>query len=346
MNEIKVAGSCVSALSYFAALGLAEIASEELGVDSKVYFTAENPPRACIQIESASPEDLSEGLRVVAQRWAEEDSWVKTTFPYPEKKTSAERSPFSPRIKPMTDVGTLAGHLDFRSSQLNQLRAKGDWLALKFIAGLGEAAYWRFERNDPRPDHGASRWEMKTRNKGQEFVVHRLALIVEEIKDWSTEQILNGILGESVNDSIGKNAIDSRTSTGFTVPGPADVALTFAALVGMSAMPVIHQVHQMSVTPGSYPKNILHPRYAVLPLPTKPTGIAGLQNIILSKDVDICSKKVLDEQLDEKEQVRHQASVKWLKSRGVVGLVVYRILKTGSSSAPERQILNGVVELL
>jgi CRISPR-associated protein Csb3 len=60
------------------------------------------------------------------------------------------------------------------------------------IGALGEPAYWPTDRN---ADAGASRWEMKTRNQGAEFVGNRLVPLAQAVAARTIEQTLTGLTG-------------------------------------------------------------------------------------------------------------------------------------------------------
>ncbi|MBD8030614.1 hypothetical protein [Corynebacterium gallinarum] len=349
-SSLTVAGDVTSALTYFATMGIAQIAEVEISDRASIVYSSDPFPKAELHFDEVTPAQVADALRFVAQRWTQPGSWVVQTMPYPEGQSVVERSPFSPRVKVINDLDTWQRHQRFRLSHLDKLLVEADLTALELIGGLGEPAYWRFQGKDRRPDHGASRWEMKTRNKGQEFIKDRLALMCVELSDWSTEQILAGLDGSQVNDPLGKNASDSRTSTGFTSPGPTDVALAFAAIIGISIFPLSHQSHTLSITPAAFPSDILHTRYAVLPIPVVPVTLARLKTIILSHELHVVSSHELMEPEAEKGDSRllldGLAASTWLRQRGIVALAKYPVLKTGSSSAPERQILKGEVVVL
>src|SRR5690606_33927499 len=85
------------------------------------------------------------------------------------------------------------------------------WLDLQMMCALGEPAYW-YRRPDGKPDldRGASRWEMKTRNRGEDFVANRLAVLCQKVAERTPEAVLAGLRGDDPVDEAGKNAVDSR----------------------------------------------------------------------------------------------------------------------------------------
>ena len=340
-SELTIAGDVTSALTYFAAVGTALIVEEELHQTAYIEYSLDSPPKAKVRIGSASTREVAEAIQSVATRWASEGSWATSTHEYPEKKSSIERSPFSPRIKQFSDETVRECHVGFRTFHLDHAREQGDTLMLSLVAGLGEAAYWRTERNQPRPDDGASRWEMKTRNKGQEFIKDRLALLVCEDATWEIEEILDGVIGTQVKDALGGNKDDSRSATGFATPGPADNALALLALLGISAFPVSLQSKKQSVTPGAFPIGFTHPQFAVFPVPNRAVTLSSLKTAIVSSQLDSVAREMLGFEGDSEQSVLAAAGKTWLRDRGFGAVVCHQILKTGSSSAPERQILEG-----
>lgn len=349
-NTLTVAGDVSSALTYFAAVGLAVITDVEVGGSARLSFTADPQPKAQVHLGSVEPISLAAQILRIAQRWSEPESWAQGEMGYRDGKAVTQRSPFSPRIKVIEEREAWRAHQDFRWGHLDKLLENNDRIALEFIGGIGESAYWRFESNGRRPDHGASRWEMKTRNKGQEFIKDRVAPMVREIADWTPEQVLNGVSGEARQDFPGKPDPYSRTATGFTTPGPTDVALAFVALLGLSAFPLSLQTTRISTTPGAFPTTVLHTRHALLPIPVLPMTVDRLRTILVSKELAVASENLLAaeeaELRDEQLALGAPAAEMWLKQRGIPAIAKYAVLKTGSSSAPERQILTGEVRVL
>ncbi|MEX3504814.1 aldehyde dehydrogenase [Corynebacterium sp. LK2510] len=343
-EHLTLAGDVTSALTHFAAFGLMIVIQEECEhARALFWFTEEPSPRAVLHLDGCNRMEVAEAVGRVARRWAADNSWVQETVSYPSGNGNAEeRSPFSPRIKAFTDPQTWQKHSAFRHGHIDALA--GDGVARRLIAGLGEAAYWRAESNSARPDEGASRWEMKTRNKGQEFIVHRLAPLVSEVASWSVDDILDGIEGKCLRDAIGKMAPDSRTSTGLTTPQPVDNALALIALLGMGMMPPVVRLRGIAVTPGAYPNTVTHPQWMVLPVPVCPVTAERFHGVVLSSQFDQVTRSILG--FEEEKSGLDTAGRAWMISRNLPAVAVFPILKTGSSSAPERQVLNGNLVVL
>ena len=344
MATLTIAGDYTSALTHFALYGLSLMVEQKHPGAVTVGWSQEGQPRAQMHAEGMSEEEIAECVHSYVSSLAADGSWVNVDQSYGAGKESAVFSPFSPRIRGI-DVekypDNWASHQKTRQAHLDALMERDDQLSLLWIAGLGESAYWRFESKAPRPDHGASRWEMKTRNRGQEFVKDRLRPMCADLATWEPSAMLSGITGQTLYDSLDDKP-ESRTGTGFTVPQPTDTALAFCALVGIANFPVIHQIHRIGVTPGAYPYNALHPRLMVLPVSSSGRVTpARLRTVLRShayrRVVDEVGKAAdggffMSELADEKAILRE---------KGVQAFVVFPIAKVGSDSAPERQVLKG-----
>ena len=223
---------------------------------------------------------------------AAEDSWVNVNQSYGAGKEAAVFSPFSPRFRGIDAEkypDDWASHQKTRQAHLDALMERDDLLSLLWISGLGEPSYWRFEAKAPRPDHGASRWEMKTRNKGQEFIKHRLRLMCADLATWEPSAMLSGITGQTLYDSLDDKP-DSRTGTGFTVPQPTDTARLLCA-GGYCELPGDSPDPPDWRDPGAYPYNALHPRLMVLPVSFGRVTPARLRTVLRSHPY----RRVVDE---------------------------------------------------
>ena len=364
MAPLTIAGDYTSALTHFALYGLSLMVEQKHPGTVTVGWSQEGQPRAQMHAEGVSEEEIAECVHSYVSSLAADGSWVSVDQAYGRGREAAVFSPFSPRIRGIDAEkypDDWDSHQKTRQTHLDALMERNDLLSLLWIAGLGEPAYWRFESKAPRPDHGASRWEMKTRNKGQEFVKDRLRLMCADLATWEPSAMLSGITGQTLYDSL-DNKPESRTGTGFTVPQPTDTALAFCALVGIANFPVIHQVHRIGVTPGAYPYNALHPRLMVLPVlfgraasaqgedsnSTQAGGVtpARLRTVLRShayrRVVDELGKAMERGSLSSDIFVSELADEKAiLREKGVQAFIAFPIAKVGSDSAPERQILKG-----
>ena len=364
MATLTIAGDYTSALTHFALYGLSLMVEQKHPGTVTVGWSQEGQPRAQMHAEGVSEEEIAECVHSYVSSLAADGSWVNVNQSYGAGKEAAVFSPFSPRIRGIDAEkypDDWASHQKTRQAHLDALMERDDLLSLLWIAGLGEPAYWRFDAKALRPDHGASRWEMKTRNRGQEFVKDRLRPMCADLATWEPSAMLSGITGQTLYDSLDDKP-ESRTGTGFTVPQPTDTALAFCALVGIANFPVIHQIHRIGVTPGAYPYNALHPRLMVLPVlfgraasaqgedsnSTQAGGVtpARLRTVLRShayrRVVDELGKAMERGSLSSDIFVSELADEKAiLREKGVQAFIAFPIAKVGSDSAPERQILKG-----
>lgn len=343
MTTLTVAGEVTSALTHFAQFGLAAIVEAESDGRVTVGWTDTPRPRAFVDCPGLDEAAIARIISAHAGRLADPDSWLNATVDHGGRAGTAA---FSPRIKLAASPPEWRELQRTRQEHLDALfdaERDGD---LRLIGALGEPAYWREANNgDLRPDHGASRWEMKTRNKGEEFVGNRLLPLAKVVAARSVDDVLAGIIGSSRRDELGKDKQDSRTSTGFTTPGPTESVLAWCALWGISAFPLTHRVTDLSVTPGAFPPGALHTRYMYLPVAVGGVTLARLRSLVVSEQLAVVGTAGLDEDAENEgiTALTVAAASKWLFARRVVAVARFAVDKKGSASAPERQVLSGAL---
>jgi CRISPR-associated protein Csb3 len=253
----------------------------------------------------------------------------------------------SPRIASPPDDTAWRGHTAARWGVIDRVLQRTDWLDLRLIGSLGEPAYWRFNRQRQQlPDEGASRWEMKTRNRGEEFVGNRLRPLAERVAARSAGRIESGLTGNAPEDELGKNEVESRTATGLAAPGPTDNALAWCALWGISQFPVIAKIQRPSRTAGHLPT----PRGAerdrrgsfYVPVPVRPIALPRLRTVIVSDQLAQAAA-IGPEGPIGPGVLGVEAACGWLADRGIAALVRFPIGEYGSANAPERRALLGRV---
>lgn len=347
MTAFTVAGDVTSALTHFAQLGLADILDEELGCRVRFGWTDAPTPVAFVDAGEVTANRIGEAVANHASRAARSESWLRAAVDHCGRPGTAA---FSPRIKPASSDEEWRSLQRVRHEYLDILLDDGRDGDLRFLGALGEPAYWRVENGkERRPDHGASRWEMKTRNKGEEFVGQRLLPLAEVMASRSVEQIVAGLTGADRRDELGRDKPESRTSTGFTQPGPTDSALAWCALWGIGNFPLAHRVNAVSVTPGAFPPDVLHPRYMFLPIIVGAVTAARMRSVIVSSQLSVVGSFGLDDLSGERHglaALNIESARQWLIRRRVGAIARFRILKTGSASAPERQVLGGELLLI
>ncbi len=350
MNAHALSGALTSAFSHFALAGAAAIlvdaAYEGRVGDScaKTMWTDESTSRPILSTVLVG-EEVAEVIRGHAQRHTEPGSWVTATV---QRGSRAGKGLFSPRLA----AGTLQELPSFSAERqvvLERAEATGlmselDW---RMLAGLGEPAWWRYTEKESQPDMGASRWEMKTRNRGEEFVGNRLAPLAALVARRDPETVWSGLIGASTKDELGKGLQESRTPTGLARPGPVDSALAWCALWGLSLLPTAHvsaaegRERGFSQSPGVWPRNRVHPSQACLPVFAEPMSPARLRSLLSTAAFDVAAFGDL-----RGEHLDVPRAKAWLVRQGARALVRFPIFKGGSDSAPERYLQVGVLETL
>lgn len=340
MSKLVFGGSFDEALTHFAGLGVAAILEDRGYRDLRLNWSEEATPRLALDVPSVEDEQVAEEVREHAVRHAEAQSWVQQTTVVGTGKKDSEVGLFSPRIATPGTGGDWRKLYDQRRAIVD-LSANSSWLDYVMLQSLGEPAYWQFEFKDPRYDEGASRWEMKTRNRGEDFTRNRLALLARSVGGRSPGAILAGLTGQTVADS--KGGPDSRTGTGLVPPGSVDDAVGWCGLWGLSAFPLCQRLTGVAVTPGALPVDRFHTETMVLPMSTEPMSPARMRMVLRSRSFEVASMHKVRDGLAQSEQVVARDQ---LLAAGVRGLVRFPVRKAGSTSAPERQVLAGTFEAL
>ncbi|AZZ38628.1 hypothetical protein C0Z10_01440 [Acidipropionibacterium jensenii] len=318
--NIMLAGGLNSALTHFALVGLAGILEEADCQRVRLGWTDEASAQPILTWEG---DEASVIVQAHASRHAQGDSWVQAKGP------NGKTGLFSPRIKPPE---TSSGWSALEDQREKALTSELTELDLLMITNLGEPGYWVIANKENQPDRAASRWEMKTRNRGEELVGNRLAPLAEVVANRSTTSIQDGLTGKTVTDTAGKGQPDSRTSTGLTPPGPADDALAWCGLWGISGFTVVPAVSRVSATAGASPLRALHTKNALIPIADHMLSFTAWRALMAESSVN---------ELTSADDERRQAAANQLSHRGIAGACQFRVRKGGSSSAPERMILGG-----
>lgn len=326
MTEFRLGGAISNALTHFAGFGLAAILEDQGNSSLRMHWDEGTSPS--LVITGVTADEVGAAVHNHAASIGE-DHWILAQLDDARRQGA---SLFSPRIRSATGREEWETYSSQRRQYLTAVLGRLD---RSMLHGLGEPAHWHHTHKDNQPDRGASRWEMKTRNRGEELVTHRLRPLLKAIRSRSTEELAAGLSGNQLVD-IEKKA-DSRTGTGFTKPGPVDAAVAWCALWGISWMPTVHQVHQMSQSPAVFPRTRVHPDRAALPILAKPVSFPLVRAVLRSRQLDVAAFSPDDAEA--------RTSRRWLSDRGVVGLARFRIHLGGSASAPERHLQDGTLDL-
>lgn len=363
MSEIRVPGDTRLFFNHFAAYGLAAILEAELGTTVSVGM--DSLQSVLVRTDSDhGPLQIASVVREHAARRL--TSWVTRTHTHMGRETGT----LSPRIKAPTAQDHWQELQTARHEAIDSIGSGPvSRLDLMLVGALGEPAYWYVDNTGkPQPDRGASGWEMKTRNRGEEFVQNRLALLCRAVSERSDMEVLDGLTGKSSVDEAGKNAVNSRTPTGLARPGPTDNALAWCALWGISLFPVSHDATigpgttrgsgRHSVTAGvlrGLPK-LHHMARAVvyLPLFQGPLPLARLRTIVASAALArVATAQALElsrsawttkdrQRWDGMASaLRRPADLAWLERKGVEAVMLSHIEASDNPNAPELHVAGG-----
>lgn len=331
MTELVLTGDVEIAISHFALVGLASIVQAETDSPTRVWWRDGMDPEP-VMCSELSPVEVGEVVRQHANRLSSPESWLRARFTLDVTKRG-DRSLFAPRAQ------APAGREGWARYEAER-RAGFQALSLfdqEMVEGLGEPAWWRISERESRPDDGASRWEMAPRNAGREMVTHRLLPLAKACGARSPGQVVAGLRGESVVDETG-SALDSRSGGGLMPPGAVDTAVAWCALWTLTQLLPTAARTGVSASPGVGRVGVTHPTVALIPVFTTPTAPRRWGQIMRSAAFARCLGSSGDEVADV-------ASRSWLREQGVAGVLRCAIHKGGSSSAPERWLQPGHVEV-
>jgi len=322
-------------LSHLALYGSAAICAAA-GLPVTVGWTSGIEPRPVIE----GIDDVGLG-DIVLGHASRDRAWLQAGLPH-----EPSRGLFSPRIKPPTSPEQWEALQQARHSQLDRLADPPGQLERDFLSGLGEPAYWYTnQQGDREPDRGATRYEMQPRNQGSEFVGTRLRPLAEAVSQRHRQEVSDGLTGRALRDELGGKP-DSRSAVNFRGLGPADSALVWCALWGLSVLPVIHKAPQAgrrhvlpqpSRSPGHVPRREYGERAGAFTVPhwEGRWTVGRLKHMVVSDALARVGRAIADE---EQTPV---ASWSWLTRRGIRALWAFPVITVGSSSAPERRALAG-----
>ena len=340
MTTLTISGSDVRTLfSHLALYGLAAIVEENGTVSTRLRWTSGMQPRTCLDAHDLEHADgVARIVHDHARRHTADGDWVRADLELGGKL----RGLMSPRIAVIgndTDKWrTLQGA---RHAVIEDLTASRAMLDLRLLNALGEPAYWARKRDgDWLQDNGASRLEMQPRNQGAEFVGSRLRKLARAVAARDHDRVRDGLTGERATDEVGKDAPDSRTSTGLANPGPTDNALAWCALWGISQFPQTPRVGSdnppAAATTGHLGR--IREEWFHTPVWTTPWTSARLRTVLTSRQLQTAATVGLPARWAAPDP-QVTAARGWLAARGVIGIVRFPIARFGSDSAPERRAM-------
>lgn len=365
MTTQHLVGRVDQAFGHMTLLGLAAIAESQGISECAVSWTDEMTPRPAFTF-AGTWEDVCDAVLRHARSVTESGSWMHQLISFktdsnpdssatPDqagksgKKKSDGFSLFSPRVKAISSDADWQAYEDRRMAVIDELENEQDALSLRLIGSLGRPAYWgRESAKTIKQDDGASRWEMKTRNKGEEFVSNRLVHLGQWLAGREPNQVSSALLGQTELDEKGKTpAHDSRLGTGLQAPGRADAIAAWCALWGISQFEVAQRLRHVSATAGYSvrPQNPIRTRAAggvfYLPIFTQPTGLAKYRVVSNSSHLLQAAQQILDTQTDP--TIVAAQSVHWLRDKNVAAIATFPMHITGNLSAPERWAKTGEI---
>lgn len=349
-NVITLNADLYDLFQVFTVFGLAAELEQAMNEPAEVWWDTEG--NAHITCAEAT---IGDGAKVVKEHaeLSVKSDWMTARTVFADGKGKEQvRATLSPRVgrfaesdgsyhKLQTDRWRAIDSISFSNAL--------DW---RFIGALGEPANWWVDKIATNPDYGASAWEMKTRNRGEELLQNRLSLLGEKValRDWIAVEA--GLTGESVIDEAGKNAFDSRTPTGLRRPGPTDNAAAWCALAGLSVTgvrpiaPSSLRARPRSVTYGStYTKDSGNRTtiWLYAPIPTEPTTLSRVRAVFRSAQLERFVREAVEKNASEVRDGSRipgkgsvpSASAAWLRDHGIGGVVIARKYFTDNPNAPE-----------
>ncbi len=337
MATIVLAGEAEVALTHMALLGTAAIVQSGLPTaDVTLHWRNESDGwRAVLDVDDVTEATIGAVVAEHAAQRSKPDSWVSADLDHEGRPTAV----FSPRIKVATSPDSWAALQRRRWRGIDALSGDSEGgLDRRLIQALGEPGYWRSSPTGPKADDGASRLEMKTRNRGEEFVQNRLRLLAAAVSARSSAQVVAGLTGAAVRDEVGKNKADSRSGTGFVGPGPVDNAVAWCALWGISQFPVIPRVVSRSSTCGFVSGNRIRSALAV-PMVMWPVTPARMRSLMLGTHAMTAAQRD-DSGSAGPDVLESEVAVDYLRERGV-GMIMRFPWWSSSGNAPEFRLLSG-----
>jgi CRISPR-associated protein Csb3 len=323
MNGLTLGGDPRRLFTHLALYGLAAVCADAGHTDLRISWTAGMSPRPHLDIDPDAAADI-------VHTHARSCDWVKETI----NLSGTPRGLMSPRLAAISTDNDWPELQDRRHKVLDTLTTARSDVDLRFLGALGEPAYWRFDKKGKRmQDDAANRLEMQPRNNGAEFVGTRLSKIAERVAARTSSQILDGLLGHRVRDEDSGNAPDSRSATGLDAPGPADNAVVWCALWGISQIPIALRTGGPALTSVSVRNS--RPEHFDVPMWRIPWHPARLRSILASAQFQaVAAALARGEAPDENPG-------QWLTARGVTAIITFPVTISGSDKAPERRAGTG-----
>ena len=352
-------------LTHMTMIGLAAILEDAGAQNVRVGWTDEMQSRPRVIADDVDFDQVAVVVRDHARDHSLATSWLEKSIEVEGSDGVKLVGLMSPRVAKLLDVESPNGLATWtrlsqgRQRSIDVPTASSARLDLMLLGSLGAPSYWhRSQKNEPLQDYGASRWEMKTRNRGEDFVRNRLHLVGSDVAQRDPLSIRDGLAGAITRDIAGKVDPESRTATGMAAPGPTDAAPAWCALWGISQLPVVPYAvgprprGTPSRSAGHLPRRQPHRGWFYLPMAVSPMAMPRLRSILLSGPLrDFVQVGVEDAMRDgdidrraANLELTRQAHREWLADRGVAAVARFELIASSNPSAPELRALDGFIE--
>ncbi|OYN91531.1 hypothetical protein [Parenemella sanctibonifatiensis] len=330
--KVTLAGNISSALTHLALVGCAAMLTESGA--SRVRLWWEDGEEASPTLSWDDDSDLGEVVLDHAKRHSGTASWVQDVY--------QGKGLFTPRgVLSKTEWEDPRNWAPVLSARDRRLGSGLTALDEQMIGNLGEPGHWVTINGQGNPDAAATRWEMKTRNRGEEFIGNRLAPMAAALTSRTPREVEDGLTGVALVDDASPTKPDSRTPTGLTPPRRTDTALAWCALWGISQIRLMPQARAYAVSSGVLPVDRAHPRWAGLPIFAAPVTHALWSRVVASRSFAnaLAGLVARAEGASEPDGARAEAQV--VAGYGVHAVGLFRVFTSDNPNAPERMMLDG-----
>lgn len=346
MMALEISGRYDDAFIHLLLVGLASILEDADNRRTCMIWWKNRGAAVIRSNDDLSWEDCAAIVQAHAKRW-KDSPWLNASGAYSDEEK--KYATLSPRFKAPSSPDKWRLLEQDRAQAIDTLQTGLDY---RYVGALGEPSYWSgdMNANGYTPDRGASRWEMVTRNRGQEFITGRLRPLSETVSSRSLLQIEEGLKGEKVVDETGKNKDDSRTPTGLRRPSITDNARAWCALFGVSVFPVMKSTTPRRGSTAAFTQIAGRNLFAILPIWLKPWTLDRYRAVVRSRALltiglnEVFKKSASEEALRIRSDVTTmtvEQSRQWLKSKGAEYCMLFPQYVSDNPSAPERWLMKG-----
>lgn len=345
--SVVIPANATDAFSHLFMVGLASIL-EDADSDRVCLFRWRDTLQA-FELKTDDGLDIERMSEIVsehAQRWSQSLPLTSENDYTVTKESDIPGETFHATMSPrLSSLGVPCGWhklQEDREAAIDAMQTAGDY---RYFGALGQPSYWSGEQSGKlRSDFGASRWEMVTRNKGQEFIGGRLLPLSRCVAARSIENVRDGLLGTKIEDEVGHNDSMSRAATGLHAPARTDNARAWCALVGVAAFPTRvttignDRSRDSSAALFQLKGQI---RFAILPLFGQYWTTSKYRSIVRSEAL---AKFGIQYACTASEQSYFaSASSDWLGEKGVLACCFFNQFMSDNKSAPERWLKPGII---